>query len=115
MFTVIKQAFIVLLSLEKCNGSCNVLSPKICIPKDTKYISIKASNILTNKNEAKTIKEHSPCDFKCNFNSTTCNSNQKWNIKTCQCECKNYRKCKKDYSWNPSTWICENSKYLKSD
>ena len=24
-------------------------------------------------------------------------------IKTGQCECKNYRKCKKDYSWNPST------------
>ena len=33
---------------------------------------------------------------------------------TCQCECKNYHKCKKDYSWNPSTCICENSKYLKS-
>ena len=46
--------------------------------------------------------------------STTCNSNQKWNNKTCQCECKNYRKCKKDCSWNPSTCICENSKYFKS-
>ena len=43
-----------------------------------------------------------------------CNSNQKWNNKTCQCECKNYRMWKKDYSWNPSTCICENSKYLKS-
>ena len=42
------------------------------------------------------------------------NLNQKWNNKTCQCECKNYRKCKKHYSWNPSTCICENSKYLKS-
>ena len=37
----------------------------------------------------------------------------KWNNKTCQCGCKNYRKCKKDCSWNPSTYICENSKYLK--
>ena len=35
------------------------------------------------------------------------------NNKTCQCKCKNYRKCKKDYGWNPSTCICENSKYLK--
>ena len=35
------------------------------------------------------------------------------NNKTCQCECKNCRKCKKDYIWNPSTCICENSKYLK--
>ena len=33
----------------------------------------------------------------------TCfNSKQKWNNKTCQCECKNYQKCEKDYSWNPS-------------
>ena len=58
--------------------------------------------------------KHTSCDCKCKFNSTTCNSNQKWNNKTCQCECKNYRKCKKDYSWNPNTSICENSKYLKS-
>ena len=32
----------------------------------------------------------------------------------CQCECKNYRKCKKYFSWNPSTCTCENSKYLKN-
>ena len=35
-------------------------------------------------------------------------------LKTCQCECRNYSTCKKDYNWNPSTCICENSKYLKS-
>ena len=40
--------------------------------------------------------EHISCDFK-----------WKWNSKTCQCECKNYRKCKKDYSWNLSTCIGE--------
>ena len=39
---------------------------------------------------------------------------KKWNNKTCQCECKNYRQSKKDYSWNPSTCTYENSKYLKS-
>ena len=58
--------------------------------------------------------KHVSSDCKCEFNSTTCNSYQKWINKTCQCECKNYNKCKKDYSWNPSTCICENSKYLKS-
>ena len=57
--------------------------------------------------------EHISCDCKCKFNSTVCNSDQKWNNKTCQCEYKNYRRCKKDYSWNPSTCICENRKYLK--
>ena len=52
--------------------------------------------------------------FKCKLNSTTCNLNQKFNNKICQCECKNYRTWKRDYSWNPSARICENSKYLKS-
>ena len=35
--------------------------------------------------------EHISCDCKCKFNSATYNSNQKWNNKTCQCECKDYR------------------------
>ena len=46
--------------------------------------------------------------------STACNSKQKCDNKTCQCECKNYHKCEKDDNWNPSTCICENSKYLRS-
>ena len=77
-------------------------------------INVKAFNIITNKNEAKAVTEHISCDCKCKFNSTPCSSNQKWNNKTCHCECKNYCKCKKDYTWNPSTCIYENSKYLKS-
>ena len=70
--------------------------------------------MITNKNEAKAMTEYISCDFECKFNSTTSHSNQEWNDKTCQCECKNYRKYKIDYSWNPSTCICKNSKYLKS-
>ena len=58
--------------------------------------------------------KHFACDCKKKFNCTAYNSNHKWNKKTCQCKCKNYRTCKKDYSWNPSTCTCENSKYLKS-
>ena len=70
--------------------------------------------MITNKNEAKTMIKHISYDCKCKFSSITCNSNQKWNNETCQCECKSYHKCKNDYSWNSSTCICENSKYLKS-
>ena len=59
--------------------------------------------------------EHILCDFKCKLNSATCNSNKKWNNRTCQCECKYCHNCEKDYSQhNPSTCICENSKYLKN-
>ena len=98
------------VSLDKCTESCNVLSPKIFTPKETKDINVKAFTMITNKNEAKAMIKHISCDF----NSTTCNSNQKQNNKTCKCECKNYHKCKKDYSWNLSTCISENNKYLKS-
>ena len=47
------------------------------------------------------MKEHISCGCKFKFNSAICNSNQKWNYKTCQCKCKIYR-------------ICDNSKHLKS-
>ena len=83
-----------MISLDKCMGSCNVLSSKICVLKETKDINVKALNMLTNKNEAKTMKKiffH----VIVNANSTICNSDQKWDNKTCQCECKNCRKCKK--------------------
>ena len=102
------------ISIDKCTGSCNVLSPKICVPKETEDIYVKAFNMITNKNEAKAMTKHLSCDCKCIFSRTTCHSNQKWNDKTCQCECKNCRKCKKDYSCNLSICICEISNYLKS-
>ena len=103
-----------MISLNKCAGSCNVLSKKICVPKETKYINVKAFNIITNKDEAKAMAENISCACKCKLNSTKCNSKQKWTNKTCQCERKNSRKCNEDYSWNPGACICENSKYLKS-
>ena len=78
----------------------------------TKDINVKVFNVITNKNEDKTMKKHISCNSRRKRNSTTCNSNQKRNNKTCQCVCKNFRKCK-SYNWNPSTCICENSKYLK--
>ena len=65
-----------MISLDKCTGSCNILSSKICVPK--KNVNVKAFNMITNKNEAKVMTEHIPCDCKCKFNSTTCNSKQKW-------------------------------------
>ena len=103
-----------MINIDKCNGSCSVLSSKICFPKETKDINVAVFNMITNKNEVKTMAKHISCDCKCKFNSTTCNSTQKWKNETYQCECANYRKSKKDYSWNSCTCIFENSKYLKS-
>ena len=80
-------------SLNQCTGSFNVLSPKKCVPKETKDINVKAVHMITNTDEAKAMAEHISFDYKCKFNSRTCNLNQKRNNKTCQCECKNYHKC----------------------
>ena len=43
---------------DKYTGSCNILSPTLCVPKETKDINIKAFNMITNKNEAKAMTEH---------------------------------------------------------
>ena len=51
-----------MISLNKCTGSCNILSPNICVPKETKYINIKAFNMITNQDEAKAKIELISCD-----------------------------------------------------
>ena len=106
--------YLFMTSLNKCSGSYNVLSPKICAPKETKDINVETFNMITNKDEVKAMTEHILFDYKCKFNGATCSSKRKWNNKTCKYERKNYHKFEKDFSWNPSTCICENSKYSKS-
>ena len=39
--------------------------------------------MINNKNEAKAMREHISRYCKYKFNNTVCNSNQKWNNKTC--------------------------------
>ena len=77
-----------MIILDKCSGNWNVLLPKICVSKKTKDINVKAFNMMTNKNEVKTMVKYISCDCKCKINSETCNSNQNWITRTCQC--KNY-------------------------
>ena len=48
-----------MISLDKYNGSCNVLSSKIDVSKETKDINVKVFNMITNKNEA--IVKHISC------------------------------------------------------
>ena len=42
--------------------------------------------MIKNKIEGKTMRKHISSDCKCKFNNTKCQSNQKWNNKTSQCE-----------------------------
>ena len=57
-----------MISLNKCVGSCNVLSTKMCVPRKTKDINVKTFNMITNTNEAKAMTEHISCDCKCKLN-----------------------------------------------
>ena len=74
-----------MISSNKCTGSCSVLSPKIRVPKETKGLNVEAFSMITNKDETKKMTEHMSCDCKCKFKRTTCNSKQKWNDKIYQC------------------------------
>ena len=50
-----------IVSLDKCSGSCNPgndLSIKICVSSKTKDLIIKAFNMITYRNEAKTLAKH---------------------------------------------------------
>ena len=47
--------YLFMISLYKCTGSFNVLSPKTYVPKETKDINVKAFNMITNKNETTTM------------------------------------------------------------
>ena len=64
-----------MISLDKCNESFNVFSPKIVFRKKAKGINIQVVNLIINQNEAKTLTKHISYAFKYKFNSTTCNSN----------------------------------------
>ena len=71
-----------MIILDKSSGSCNSvddLSRRICAPSKTKDINVKVIQMITNKNEAKTLVKHISCSCKCKFDSTACISNKKWN------------------------------------
>ena len=74
-----------MISLDKCTGRCNVLSPNIYVFQRNlmlkKCINVKAFNIIANKNEAKIMAKHISCDLKCKLNKTTFNSNKNVTMK----------------------------------
>ena len=77
-----------MITLDKCNGSCNVadvLPTKICVLSEIKDVHDKVFNMIKRKNEVTTLVEHISCDCKCTFDTTTCKSNKKWNNDKCQC------------------------------
>ena len=82
-----------LVTLDKCGGSCKFqfLIVKTMCSKKNKRQNFTAFKMI-NKNEAKPMTKHVSCDCKFKINRSKCNSVQKWNNETRQCECNNYPK-----------------------
>ena len=47
-----------MITLNKFTGSCNTLSQKIHLPKETKDINVKAFDMITSTDEAKAMTDH---------------------------------------------------------
>ena len=75
---------------------------KIYVPSKKRDANIKAFNMITRIDKAKTLSKHISRDCKCKFNSKTYNSKQKPKNETCQCDCRNYFTCKRDHIQNPT-------------
>ena len=43
------------------------------VSSKTEDVDVKLLNMIIQINEVKTLLKHFSCDFKCKFNSTTCN------------------------------------------
>ena len=102
---------------DRCAASCIIiiaLSNKVCIPNKTEDLNLSVFNMVTDKNESKTLTKHISCQCKCKFGGTKCKSNQLRNNDKCRYDCKKHHICEKEYVCNPSTCICENGKYLAS-
>ena len=86
--------YLFMISLDNCNGSCNVWSLKVCARKETKDINLKVFDMIKNKNEAKTMAKQISCDSNCKFKCTTCISNQKWSKENMSKNLENWAFCK---------------------
>ena len=55
-----------MISLDKCNGSCNTLtkiSGKICFPNKTEDVNLSVFNLTKRKYESKTLTKNKSCFF----------------------------------------------------
>ena len=74
------------VKLDRCVGSCNTLndlSNKVYVPNKTEDLNLSVLNMITGKNESKTLAKHISCKCKCKFDEKKCNSNQWWNNDGC--------------------------------
>ena len=67
------------VKLDRCVGSCNTLndlSNKVCVPNKTEDLNLSVFNMITGKNESKTLTKLISCNCKCKFDGRKRNSNK---------------------------------------
>ena len=87
---------------------------KVCVPNKREDLNLTVFNMITGKNELKTLTKYISCKCKYKFDGRKCNSDQRWNNNKCHWECKKCPVCEKYHVWNPLTCSCENGKHLAS-
>ena len=88
-----------MISLDKCNGSCNnsvdELSAKVYVPSKTKGVNVNVFNMITRMNETKTLVNYLSCTCECKFDSTAFNINQNGIMKHANVNAKTIKCAKK--------------------
>ena len=101
------------VKINRCSGNCNsIIDPyaKICVPDVVKNLNVKVFNLMSRRNENRSIKSHETCKCICSLNKIICNKKQRWNKGQCRCECKKLIDkgvCDTGFIFNPSNCKCE--------
>ena len=69
-------------SLDKCNGSCNILgylSDILSVPNKTKDVNVEVFYMITGFNESKSLIKHISCKRRYRVDGKKYNSKQIWN------------------------------------
>ena len=72
--------------INRCSGSCDSINDpfaKICIRDVVKNLNVKVFNLMSRRNESRSIKLHETCNCICSLNKIICNNKQRWNTNQC--------------------------------
>ena len=68
------------IKTSKFSGSCHNINhpyPKMCVPDIVKNLNVKVFNLMSRTNEARHIKWHETCKYKCRLDASVCNNKQR--------------------------------------
>ena len=68
------------VKINRCSGDCNSINDpyaKICVPDVVKNLNGKVFNLMSRRNESRSIKSHETCKCICRLNKIICNNKQK--------------------------------------